>query len=98
VRQQSDGSWLVDGTVTIRDLNREFDWKLPDAPAATIAGLVMHESRVIPEIGQAFVFHGLRYEVLRRKRNQIVLLRISRFAPTEISRGAASENLGDRVT
>jgi len=98
VRQQSDGSWLVDGTVTIRDLNREFDWKLPDAPAATIAGLVMHESRVIPEIGQVFVFHGLRYEVLRRKRNQIVLLRISRFAPTEISRSAASENLGDRVT
>ena len=69
---------LVDGTVTIRDLNREFDWRLPDEPAATIAGLVMHESRVIPDIGQVFVFHGLRFEVMRRKRHQVAQLRIAR--------------------
>jgi Mg2+/Co2+ transporter CorB len=80
VRPQADGAWLVDGTVTIRDLNREFDWKLPDEPAATIAGLVLHESRIIPDIGQVFVFHGLRFEVLRRKNNQVVLLRIARHA------------------
>jgi Mg2+/Co2+ transporter CorB len=78
VRPQPDGSWLVDGTVTIRDLNREFDWRLPDEPAATIAGLVMHESRVIPDIGQVFVFHGLRFEVMRRKRHQVAQLRIAR--------------------
>jgi Mg2+/Co2+ transporter CorB len=78
VRAQPDGSWVVDGTVTIRDLNREFDWRLPDEPAATIAGLVMHESRVIPDIGQVFVFHGLRFEVMRRKRHQVAQLRIAR--------------------
>lgn len=89
VRPQPDGSWLVDGTVTIRDLNRELVWRLPDEPAATIAGLVMHESRVIPEIGQVFVFHGLRFEVLRRKRNQIVLLRISEFQAPVPDRSAA---------
>jgi Mg2+/Co2+ transporter CorB len=90
VRPQADGAWLVDGTVTIRDLNREFDWKLPDEPAATIAGLVMHESRVIPDVGQVFVFHGLRFEVMRRKRNQIVLLRVSRHATATPSRTAAT--------
>jgi len=90
VRAQPDGSWLVDGTVTIRDLNREFDWRLPDEGASTIAGLVLHEARRIPEVGQVFQFHGLRFEVLRRKRNQISLLRISRFAPPTVSRAAAN--------
>jgi Mg2+/Co2+ transporter CorB len=77
VRAQTDGSWVVDGHVTIRDLNRQFDWRLPDESAATIAGLVLYEARRIPEIGQVFVFHGLRFEILRRKRNQIATLRIS---------------------
>jgi Mg2+/Co2+ transporter CorB len=77
VRHQTDGSWVVDGNVTIRDLNRQFDWRLPDESAATIAGLVLYEARRIPEIGQVFVFHGLRFEILRRKRNQIATLRIS---------------------
>jgi Mg2+/Co2+ transporter CorB len=95
VRAQPDGSWLVDGTVTIRDLNREFDWRLPDEGASTIAGLVLHEARRIPEIGQVFQFHGLRFEVLRRKRNQISLLRISRFAAPSASRAAASAGSAD---
>ncbi len=77
VTPQPDGGYIVDGTVTIRDLNREFDWNLPDEEAATIAGLVMHESRLIPEKGQTFSFHGFRFEVLRRVRNQLTSLRVS---------------------
>jgi Mg2+/Co2+ transporter CorB len=77
VRPQQDGSYLVDGTVTIRDLNRELEWQLPDEPASTVAGLVLHESRRIPEVGQEFTFHGFRFAVLRRQRNQITLLRIT---------------------
>ncbi|CAM9946676.1 unnamed protein product, partial [Phaeothamnion confervicola] len=77
VRPQSDGSFVVDGSVTIRDLNRQFDWRLPDEDAATIAGLVLYEARRIPEVGQIFLFHGLRFEILRRKRNQVATLRIS---------------------
>jgi Mg2+/Co2+ transporter CorB len=83
VRPQPDGSYMVDGHVTIRDLNREYDWHLPDAEAATIAGLVLHEARRIPEIGQIFTFHGFRFEILRRKRNQITALRIAPPAPAE---------------
>jgi Mg2+/Co2+ transporter CorB len=77
VRQQLDGSLIVEGSVTIRDLNRAMDWNLPDDEAATIAGLVIHEARAIPEPRQTFVFHGLRFEVLRRQRNRIVALRIT---------------------
>jgi Mg2+/Co2+ transporter CorB len=81
VRPQPDGSYLVNGTVTIRDLNREFEWNLPDEEAATIAGLVLHEARRIPDVGQEFSFHGFRFRILRRQRNQITLLRLTALAP-----------------
>ena len=77
VRPKPDGSYLVDGSVAIRDLNRAFDWDLPDEEANTIAGLVIHEARMIPEVGQAFVFHGFRFEILKKRRHQITALRMS---------------------
>ena len=77
VRPRPDGSYLVDGQVTIRDLNREFEWRLPDEEAATLAGLVLHESRRIPEIGQTFLFHGFRFEIVRRHRHQITSIRLT---------------------
>ena len=77
VRPQADGSYIVSGSVTIRDLAREFEWNLPDDKAATIAGLVLYEARTIPEPGQVFQFYGFRFEVLRRQRHQISLLRIT---------------------
>ncbi|HEX3440719.1 MAG TPA: hemolysin family protein [Pseudolabrys sp.] len=76
VRRQPDGSVNVDGAVPIRDLNRVMDWSLPDEEATTIAGLVIHEARSIPEVGQSFTFHGFRFRVLRRARNRITALRI----------------------
>ncbi len=76
VRVQADGSLLVDGKVTVRDLNRQFDWRLPDDEAATIAGLVIHEAQRIPEVGQAFSFHGFRFEVKARKGHQVTRLRL----------------------
>jgi Mg2+/Co2+ transporter CorB len=77
VRPQADGSVSVDGSVPIRDLNRVMDWNLPDEEATTVAGLVIHESRSIPEPGQSFTFHGFRFQVLRRARNRITGLRIT---------------------
>jgi Mg2+/Co2+ transporter CorB len=76
VRAQPDGSVVVDGSVPIRDLNRAMDWHLPDEEATTIAGLVIHEARSIPDRGQSFTFHGFRFRVLRRERNRITALRI----------------------
>jgi Mg2+/Co2+ transporter CorB len=77
VRRQPDGSVNVDGSAPIRDLNRAVDWNLPDEEAVTVAGLVIHESQTIPEPGQVFIFHGHRFQVLRRQRNQITALKIS---------------------
>jgi Mg2+/Co2+ transporter CorB len=77
IRPQPDGSFLIDGTLPIRELNRELDWNLPDDEATTIAGLVIHEARAIPDVGQRFAFHGYTFEILRRHRNQITALRVT---------------------
>lgn len=71
-----DGSILIDGAMTIRDLNRATDWGLPDVEANTIAGLVIHEAQSIPTSGQVFSFHGFRFEVAAREANRITQLRI----------------------
>jgi Mg2+/Co2+ transporter CorB len=77
IRPQRDGSFLVKGTTPIRDLNRVLDWTLPDDQATTIAGLVIHEARTIPDVGQRFAFYGFKFEILRRQRNQITVLRVT---------------------
>ncbi len=86
IRPQPDGTVNVDGTVAIRDLNRQMNWNLPDEEATTIAGLVIHEAQTIPEPGQVFTFYGYRFEILRKTRNKIAALRISPAA------GAASRS------
>ncbi|MDF1854180.1 HlyC/CorC family transporter [Pseudooceanicola sp.] len=76
VRRTDDGQFLVDGAMTIRDLNRALDWSLPDDEANTVAGLVIHEAQTIPASGQVFSFHGFRFEVTARKDNRITRLKI----------------------
>jgi Mg2+/Co2+ transporter CorB len=76
VKQEADGSVVVDGSVPIRDLNRALDWNLPDEEATTVAGLVIHETQTIPDEKQAFTFHGKRFVVLKREKNRITRLRI----------------------
>jgi len=83
VTPQPDGSVLVDGSVTIRDLNRALDWSLPDDEATTAAGLVIHEAQMIPDRHQAFTFHGVRFEVAERERNRITRLRLTRISEAE---------------
>lgn len=90
VRKLSNGAYIVDGEVTIRDLNREFDWGLPDEDYATIAGLIIFESQMVPETGQSFLFHKFRFDVIRRQRNQITMVRIT--PPLEVEEHV-SENL-----
>lgn len=77
VTPNDDGSYIVDGTVTIRDLNREFDWQLPDDEAATIAGLILHEAQQLPKIGQSFYFYGFRFDILNRHRHQITKIKMT---------------------
>lgn len=76
VQKQADNSIVVDGTVTIRDLNRDFEWDLPSEDYSTVAGLLLNESKTVPTVGQMFTFFGFRFKILKRERNQITLVRI----------------------
>ena len=77
IRRQGDGSVHVDGDLPIRDLNRYMDWELPDDHAVTVAGLVIHEARTIPEPGQTFIFYDRKFQILRKQRNQITAIKIT---------------------
>ena len=77
IKPQPDGSYIVEGTVPLRDLNRAFGWSLPDEEATTIAGLVIHDARMIPEVGQVFNFHGFRLEVLKKRKHQVTSVKLT---------------------
>jgi Mg2+/Co2+ transporter CorB len=83
VRKQLNGSYNVEGSVPLRDLNRALDWQLPDEEANTIAGLVIHAARIIPEAGQVFTFHGFKFEVLKKRKQQLSLLNVSKLETPE---------------
>jgi Mg2+/Co2+ transporter CorB len=74
----TDGKFLVDGAMTIRDLNRSRDWALPDEAANTVAGFVIHEAQMIPAVGQVFIFRGFRFEIISKENNRITQIKISR--------------------
>ena len=76
VTQTEDGAYLIDGSMTIRDVNRAHDWNLPDDEANTVAGLVIHEAQIIPLEGQVFSFHGFRFEVVEKDENRLATLKI----------------------
>ena len=76
LKRFEDGSVLVEGAMTIRDLNRAMDWNLPDEEANTVAGLVIHEAQSIPASGQVFSFHGFRFEVAQRRENRLTRIKV----------------------
>ncbi len=77
LERDSEGGYLVDGAMTIRDLNRASDWNLPDEEANTLAGLVIHEAQTIPTEGQVFSYYGYRFEIVTRERNRLTQLRVT---------------------
>ena len=86
VQRLKEGGAIVQGHIAVRDVNRAMDWKLPDEEAVTLAGLVIHESQTIPEVGQTFAYYGYRFEILEKVRNQITSLKATKtFEPDQRS-------------
>ena len=79
VKRLANNKYLVRGNVTIRDLNRELSWTLSDKEASTVAGLILYESRSIPNVGQVFLFYEHKFEIIEKKNNQITLVRITKI-------------------
>jgi Mg2+/Co2+ transporter CorB len=92
VTREKSGSYIVEGAMPVRDLNRMYDWQLPEDEATTIAGLVIHEAQMIPEAGQVFTFHGFRFEVLERQKNRLTKIRMTPLDPGAGGGGAKAES------
>ena len=76
-RKLPDGSFVIDGSVPLRDLNRALGWELPDEEATTLAGLVIHEAREIPIVGQVFNFQGFRFEIMKKRKHQVTQIKVT---------------------
>ena len=79
IEATEDGAYIVDGGMTIRDLNRAHDWNLPDEEANTVAGLVIHDAQLIPVEGQVFSFHGFRFEVITKEENRLATIKVRKL-------------------
>lgn len=76
-RLTEDGSVTVAGNYSLRDLNRRFDWELPDEEAATVGGFIAQESRTIPSKSRIFSFYGFGFEILGGNRRTVTMVKIS---------------------
>ena len=75
VRSQSDGSYLVDANITIRELNRITQWSLPTEGPKTLNGLIIEFMETIPETGTSIRLHDYLLEIIKRDENSVKLVK-----------------------
>ncbi|MGF1616063.1 MAG: HlyC/CorC family transporter [Gammaproteobacteria bacterium] len=76
VYPQPDGSYLIDASASIRDLNRTMHWELPADGPKTINGLILEYLETIPEAGTSLLIAGYPVEVVQTKEHAIKTVRI----------------------
>jgi Mg2+/Co2+ transporter CorB len=75
VRKQSDGSYLVDANITVRELNRITQWSLPTEGPKTLNGLIIEYMETIPEPGTSIRLHDHPLEIIKRDENTVKLVK-----------------------
>jgi Mg2+/Co2+ transporter CorB len=76
VHPQPDGSYLVRGNVSLRDLNRQLGWDLPTDESRTLNGLIVEYLENLPEPGTSLMVHGYMVEILRTRGTAIEVARV----------------------
>jgi Mg2+/Co2+ transporter CorB len=82
IQPQEDGSYLVRGTMTLRDLNRRLNWELPTEESRTVNGLILEYLEDIPEPGTSLLLNGYMIEIVRTRGTAVDVARIRRVAPS----------------
>ncbi|MCS5712437.1 CNNM domain-containing protein [Candidatus Berkiella aquae] len=73
---QEDGSYLVEGSITIREFNRIVDWKFPSSDAKTMNGIVIEHLQTIPEEGTCCLIGNIPVEVVHVQDNRIKTIKV----------------------
>lgn len=74
--KKSDEEFIIDGSVTIRDVNRELNWSLPDDDANTIAGLIIHKLERIPNQGESIKIFNLSITINKKIGNRLDSIKV----------------------
>jgi Mg2+/Co2+ transporter CorB len=90
IESAGEDTYIVAGSVSLRDINRHLGWDLPDELASTVAGLLIYEAETIPAVGEVFTLYGFRFTVLEKDALQLTRLRIEKLPEAKTSESAAS--------
>lgn len=77
IRKVAENSYLIDGQVAIRDLNRKFKWDIDEDTSATLAGYLLEATQTIPAQGQKFHFNEFEFEIVKRTKNQLNQIKVT---------------------
>ena len=78
IMPQADGTYLVEGGMMIREVNRRLDWELPTEGPKTLSGLILEEIQTIPETNIGLTISGYRIETVLIKDNVIKLAKLEK--------------------
>ncbi|NJO17660.1 MAG: HlyC/CorC family transporter [Thioploca sp.] len=76
IHHQEDNTFLVDASITVRELNRAMQWNLPIKGAKTLNGLILNHLEVIPEAGTSLLLEGHPIEIVQVTSNAVKMVRI----------------------
>jgi Mg2+/Co2+ transporter CorB len=76
IEEKNDGSIIIDGSATIRDINRSLDWELPTDGPKTLNGLIVEYVESIPQAGTGMRLSGYPMEILHTKSNRVKSVRV----------------------
>lgn len=82
IHPQEDGSYIIDGSASIRDINKALDWDLPTTGPKTLNGLIIESLESIPSASIAFKLNGYYIETLQTKDN---IVKTARVCAPEVS-------------
>lgn len=82
IQSLNNKEYIIKGNTTLRDLHRQFDWVFPVEDISTLAGLIIHESRRIPDVGEIFHFYDFHFTILEKERNKLITIQVSPPDPT----------------
>ena len=79
ISSDKKGNTIVNGNVSIRDLNRIFNWDIPDEEASTIAGLIINVAKRIPQKGESFKIESYIITIISRSKTRLTKIKINKI-------------------
>ena len=76
VVKKSDTEYMIDGTMSVRDLNRELNWTIPETDSTTIAGFIIDKMQKIPDRGEYLIENNLKMIVRKKFENRIKTIQV----------------------